>query len=101
MNKIKFITDSCCSLSQEKLKELDIDYVQTGITIDVKNFNAFEHPTKNPEIFYKNLENIKSCSTNCVNIQTFIDIFEKYVKQGFDVIYIGISSGLSSTYSHI
>ncbi len=98
MSKIKVITDSCSSLSPEKMQELGVDWVEMGITIDGQSCNAFEHPTKDPEQFYKNLEKAKKCFTSCVNTQTFTDIFEKYVKQGFDVIYMGLSSGLSSTY---
>lgn len=100
MNKVKIITDSCSSLSTEKLKELDIDYVQLCFTINDETFNGFEHPIKDGQKFYNELAKAKNCSTSCVNPTTFSEIFEKYVKLGFDVVYIGLSGGLSATYNN-
>ncbi len=100
MKKVKIITDSCCSFSAEKLKEMDIDFVQMSFSIDNEEFNAFEHPIKNAQIFYDELAKSKSCSTSCINPYTFTATFEKYVKLGFDVVYIGISGGMSATYNN-
>ena len=100
MNSVKIITDSCCSLSAEKLKELDIDYVQMSFTVNNESFEGFEHPIKDGQKFYDELAKSKNCSTSCVNPHTFSAVFEKYVKLGFDVVYIGISGGLSATYNN-
>lgn len=100
MNEVKIITDSCCSLSTEKLKELGVDYVQMCFTVNNETFNGFEHPTKDARRFYDELAKADNCSTSCVNPNTFTEIFEKYVKLGFDVVYIGLSGGLSSTYNN-
>ena len=37
--------------------------------------------------------------TAAINVDTFIDLFEKELEKGNDVLYIGFSSGLSSTYN--
>ena len=50
--------------------------------------------------FYKKLETVKKCSTGCVNPDTFETCFEKYAKEGYEIIYIGLSSALSSTFSN-
>lgn len=100
MNKLKIITDACASLSQEELKKLDVDYVEMGIVIGDEAYNSFDYPEKNPTEFYKMLERTKKCSTSCVNTQMFSEIFEKYVKDGYDVFYVGLSGGLSCTYTN-
>lgn len=100
MNKVKIITDTCCSLPSEKLKEMDIDYVQMSFTVNNESFNGFEHPIKDAQKFYDELAKSKTCSTSCVNPHTFSAIFKKYVKLGFDVVYIGVSGGLSATYAN-
>lgn len=100
MNKVKIITDTCCSLSAEKLKELNIDYVQMSFTVNDESFNGFEHPIKDAKKFYDELALSMTCSTSCVNPHTFSAIFKKYVKLGYDVVYIGISGGLSATYGN-
>lgn len=100
MNKVKLITDSCCSLSPEELKRLGVDFVQMAITVNNDECLAFEHPIKNHDEFYETLKNAQVCKTSCVNVQTFLDAFNKYVEQGYDVVYVGLSSGLSCTYNN-
>lgn len=100
MNKVKIITDVCASLSQEELKKMDVDFVQMGIVIGDDAYDAFDYPEKNPTEFYKMLERTKKCSTSCVNTQIFLEIFEKYIKEGYDVFYVGLSGGLSCTYTN-
>ncbi len=100
MNKIKIITDSCCSLSQARLNELDIECLQMSFTLNDISYNGFEHPIKDNEEFFTELSKVKSSSTSCVNTYAFTEVFEKYVNLGYDVIYIGISSGLSATYNN-
>lgn len=97
---VKIITDTCCSLSREELKNLGVDYVQMSILVDDQYFDAFDCPIKNPDEFYDLIKNANKVSTGCVNVQTFIEIFEKYAHMGDDVVYVGLSSGLSSTYSN-
>ena len=47
--------------------------------------------------FYQKLRNKEDMSTACINEQTFIDYFTPELESGNDVIYIGLSSGLSLT----
>lgn len=97
---VKIITDTCCSLSKEELKKLGVDFVQMSILIDDQYFDAFDCPISNPDEFYQLIKNANKVSTGCVNVQTFTEIFEKYAHMGDDVVYVGLSSGLSSTYSN-
>lgn len=97
---VKIITDTCCSLSREELKNLGVDYVQMNIQVDDQFFDAYDCPIKNPDEFYNLIKQASKVSTGCVNVQTFTEIFEKYAHMGDDVVYVGLSSGLSSTYSN-
>ena len=100
MSKVKIITDSCCSLSAQEIKNLGADYVQMSILIDDQYFDAFDCPITDPDVFYDTIKKAKKVSTGCVNVQAFTEIFEKYAHQGYDCVYVGLSSGLSSTYSN-
>ncbi len=97
MNKVKVITDSCCSLTPQQLEKLGVDYVSMDITVNGVTHNSFDYPIKDYEEFYEVLEKAESCSTSCINTFTFEEIFEKYVKEGFDVFYVGLSGGMSCT----
>jgi DegV family protein with EDD domain len=99
-NKIRIVTDSTSSLSQEECKAMNIECLETTYMIDEKLFSAFENKDETLEDFYSKLDGIKSCSTGCVNVQTFEDCFDAYAKNGEQVVYTGLSSSLSSTFEN-
>ncbi len=100
MNKVKLITDSCSSLTKKELKLMGVDYVGLTIMVDDMYCNAYDCPITDPEEFYTTIKSAKKVSTGCGNVQTFVDIFEKWAHLGYDCVYIGLSSGLSSTYAN-
>ena len=51
------------------------------------------------EEFYNEMKAGRVAKTSAVNTETFREAFEESLKAGEDVLYIGFSSGLSSTYS--
>ncbi len=98
--KIQIITDSTTSLSKSECEEMGLDIVETSYMLDQELHSAFDEENVSLEEFYKKLDSVKSCSTGCVNVQTFEDIFDKYASQGIQVLYTGLSSALSSTFSN-
>lgn len=97
MNKVKIIADSCSSLTPSELKLLDVDYVQMSFVVNGEAYNAFDNEFNNPQEFYKMLEKTEKCSTSCVNTQTYLEKFSEYVNNGYDVVYVGLSGGMSSS----
>lgn len=97
MNKVKIITDSCSSLTPSELKMLDVDFVQMSFVVNGEAYNAFDNEFNNPQEFYKMLEKTEKCSTSCVNTQTYLEKFSEYVNNGYDVVYVGLSGGMSSS----
>ena len=98
--KIQIITDSCSSLIKEECENRNIAYVETSYMIDDKNYSAFENEQESLSEFYASLDNVKTCSTGCVNENTFEECFEKIASRGEYGIYMGLSGALSSTYSN-
>ena len=99
-NKIKLITDSTTSFSKAECEELGIDCLETSYMLDDVNYSAFENDEESLLDFYKRLDEIKSCSTGCVNEYQFEECFEKWIKKGYQVLYIGLSAALSSTHNN-
>lgn len=97
--KIKLITDSASDLPLEFVKDNDIDFVPLGVNIDGnfilddlgENFKMDE--------FYSLIRQGKMPSTSQANVFAFEEIFKKYVKEGYKIIYIGLSSALSGTFN--
>ena len=92
-------TDACSNLPGSVLKGRQINTLPCNYSIDgcqvtylgdIESFNAKEH--------YDLLRSGKLITTSLLNTQLFLDHFRPALKQGQDVIYIGMSSGISGTY---
>ncbi len=97
MNKYKIITDFCSDLTPELAKKLDVEVIPMEVVLEG------EEPRSGDEIdvceFYAKLRAKKSAQTSAVNLDAFLTVFEKYLAQGMDIVYIGISAGLSCTFA--
>lgn len=99
-NKIQLITDSTTSLGPDECKRQGIDFVETTYMLDDELHSAFDAEDVSLSEFYQKLDKVKSCSTGCVNTNTFEEIFDKYAANGVQVFYTGLSNSLSSTFSN-
>ena len=100
MEKIKIFTDSTTSLSPEECKSLDIECLETSYTLNGEHHSAFDEQNVTLPEFYKKLEQSKSCSTGCINPNSFEEAFDAYLQKGFKVFYVGLSASLSSTFEN-
>jgi DegV family protein with EDD domain len=97
--KVKIITDSTCDLSKELIEKLDIEvlplYVNfsdstylDGVDIDVnKLYELISEKDELPK-------------TAAVAIPTIEDVFKKYLDEGYDIVYTGISKAMSRTFEN-
>ncbi len=97
MSKYVIITDSSSDLTKDVLGEYELLAVQLDVLVEG------EEPCPNCELdvkeFYEKLRKKKNASTSAVNIDKFHEVFESYLAEGTDVLYLGFSSGLSGTYN--
>ena len=97
MNNYTLFTDSCCDLTAEQLKEIDVKALSLEVIIDDK---APVYQDKiNIEEFYATLRQKGSVTTSAVTFERFLEAFEESLKEGKDILYLGFSSGLSGTYN--
>ena len=97
MNDYVIFTDSTADLTQEILKKFDIHVVPMRITIDNKTYYENE---LNSSDFYGMIKTSHTLPTTTqVNPQEYMDCFEKFLKDGFNVLYICFSSALSGCYN--
>ena len=98
MRKVKIITDSCADLNVEQLAKYDIDYAKMSTRYEGKETLA--ELTWTPEDvhnFYNIMRDGNRITSAQVSVEQFNLIFEKYLKQGMDIIYIGCSSKQSGS----
>lgn len=96
MSNYIIVTDAGCDLSEQILNEYNISLVPLDVKFD--NWEQSRSSDKiDPKELYDNLRNGGVAKTSAANVDSFKQLFEKILKQGNDVLYIGFSSGLSCT----
>lgn len=96
---IKIITDSTNDLSKDMLEKLDVDVIPLNVSFSSGSYlDGVEITTE--ELYKKVNELDEIPKTAAIPIMTFVDYFSKYINQGYDIIYFGISRQMSRTYEN-
>ena len=97
MTNYVILTDSGSDLTIEEVSELDVRILDLSVTIEG------QEPTPGSALdikeLYEFLRTKSKASTAAINIDEFESNMESILNEGKDILYIGFSSGLSSTYS--
>ena len=100
MSKFVIITDATSDIPQPLVDKYKLDYIPMEVNFGEKVFKQYlDERDLKLEDFYARLDNKELATTTLINMQTFIDKFTPYLEKGFDVMFIGISSGLSASLS--
>lgn len=100
MNDYVIISDSTTDLTPEMIKEFEVEILPLSFVIDNKTY--FNYPDERDlplKEFYNLLRKGKLVTTGQINVNDFLEGFEKYLNKGLDILYVAFSSGLSGTYS--
>lgn len=100
MNEIVIFCDSCSSLTKAKAQEMNIKIIPTLFFLNNTEYNPLAEDLMSYEEYYEKLEKKNFCKTSCINPDVFIQAFEQEVMEGRDVLYISLSSGLSSSHNN-
>ncbi len=97
MNPYVIFTDSACDIVPELLSEWGVGCVSLAF-----RFNHLDRDFLNEDMpikeFYQNMRDGHIAKTNAVNSETFREAFEPILQKGTDILYLGFSSGLSTTF---
>lgn len=96
-NEYVIITDSGSDISPEMSKEWGVKVVPLSYTMD--GGDPIPGDQVDLKEFYAALRNGGKATTSAANLEDFTKVIEEYAKQNIDVLYVGFSSGLSSTAS--
>ena len=97
MNNYVIFTDSACDLVPSLLSEWGVQCVSLAFRFNHidKDFLNDDMPIKE---FYQNMRDGHIAKTNAVNAEAFREAFEPVLAKGNDILYLGFSSGLSTTF---
>ncbi|MEF9917934.1 MAG: DegV family protein [Eubacterium sp.] len=95
---IKFIVDSMCDISQEILSRYEFEILPIPVTLGDKTF--YDGIDITPEMIVSYVKNNPNNFPKTSQVQAIVyqEYFEKHLKNGDDIIYLALSSGLSGTY---
>ncbi|MFA9397095.1 MAG: DegV family protein [Clostridiaceae bacterium] len=97
MKKFIIITDSCSDLPIEYINENKIPFVSLILSYDGKEYKDDFGQSLDYRTFYEDLKNGALPSTSQPNADSFSKVFKKYLEEYEEILYIGVSSGLSGT----
>lgn len=97
MNEFKILSDFGCDLPEHLLKQYGIEVIPTNLYIEDEGATLSD--SLDISDFYERLREKKMIKTSAINLQTFKNRFEEKLTQGFDVLYVGMSAGLSATFA--
>ena len=98
MNQYVILTDSACDISKEILDSWNVGFVSLTFKFTDSDVE-YQNSDMPVEQFYSEMRAGRVAKTAAINVDTFIALFEKELEQGNDILHIGFSSGLSSTYN--
>lgn len=98
MSKIKIVTDSTVDVSKDVLQQHNIEVIPLSITIDGKSYEDTVDIT--PEEFLVKMEASEELpKTSQPAIGKFVEMYERLGREGYEVISIHLTSGMSGTYN--
>lgn len=91
-------TDGCSNLPGDLLRQLDIRLLPCSYTIDeIPNTYNGDLDTFDAHQYYNHLRAGHQPKTSLLNTQLFLNHFRGALEQGQDIVYVGMSSGISGT----
>jgi len=99
MNKVRILVDSCSDLTKELYEKYDMDVVAQNVSFGEKNYKDGIDITL--EELYEMVKKTGSLpATAAVSPKVFEDYFKETLDKGFDVVYVGLGSKLSTTFQN-
>ena len=98
MSEYIIFTDSGCDIKPELLKEWGVLY--SNLTFKFDDEEKIHSNEDMPiDQFYDKMRNGGVAKTAAVNPDTFANAFRAVLEEGKDILYLGFSSGLSTTFN--
>lgn len=98
MNKYVIFTDSGCDIAPALLAEWGVSYRNLTFRFQESEVE-YTGDDMDAKTFYDKMREGGVAKTAAINIGIFSEAFEPILKKGQDILYLGFSSGLSTTYN--
>ena len=100
MNKVRILVDSCADLGADIYKQHDIDMVAQTVRFGEETYLDNGVDITLEMLYQKVKEKGQLPQTSAVTPGAFDEYFKKTIEAGYDIVYVGLGSKLSSTYQN-
>jgi DegV family protein with EDD domain len=98
MKKIKLISDSTCDLSKELIRKHDIEIIPLYVNFNDDSYrDSVDLQTE--EMYQLVKQHNMLPKTSAASPGDFYTVFQQYLKEDYQIIYIGIGSKFSATFT--
>ena len=97
MSKYIITTESTVDLAKEHLESIDVKYICFHYELDGVEYVDDLGETISSSDFYHKMAEGATTKTSQVNVGEYKEFFEKYLNEGYDILHICLSSGLSGS----
>ena len=102
MNKVLIVADSTCDLTPEYVKEHDVRIIPLRVSFPGENIEYLDGVDITSLDIYKKVEELGVIpKTSALNAHGFIEYMEPLIEEGYDIVFTGIGSGLSSSHNTV
>ncbi|MBR1562605.1 MAG: DegV family protein [Ruminococcus sp.] len=92
----RLYSDSTCDLSKDLLDGMDVKILDLTYEVDSTTYVGDEMSMK---VFYDKMRNGSMTKTSQISPAVYEAAFEEEIKNGYDILYLAFSSGLSGSYN--
>lgn len=99
MRDYVIMTDSCCDLTDQMARELELEVLPLTMHMDGQDYpNDLAGTAISNQEFYNRIRAGKLATTSAVNVGQFQDAMRRVLESGRDIVCVCFSSALSTTY---
>lgn len=97
----EIVTDSSSNLQKEVVEKYNLPVLPFKYTMDGKDYKVdlFSGPLER-QAFFAAMRIKVAVTTSLVNFAEYTEVFERILLEGKDILYIGMSSGISGSYAN-
>ena len=93
------LTDTSANLPSALVRERDIKVIPYHYTIGDKQYSCLDTEGFDGKKFFKAMRLGADIKTSAINFQSYVDFFEQFLSQGQDILFVSMSSGISSSFN--
>ena len=93
------VTDSTANLTANQLKENAVIEIPFSYFLKEKEYNCPDLESFNDKQYYEAIRNGEKITTSQINPQRYIDSMQPLLEAGEDILFVGLSSGISGSFA--